>query len=168
MTFIEIMVALVIMTLLMLVALPAFRVMFEGDRERELNRLVATVRSLCTEAVLGREAYRLQIDLPEQQYTPQIRDAAGRYVPIPGAKELAAHKLPGTVRLVDLFPYGATGGAITARPVSIAIDRSGFIDPFLLHVREGREDWTLRVGFTCRPEVLPGYVSELLESGDGR
>lgn len=160
------MAALVIMTLLMLVALPAFRAMFETDRQRELNRLAATVRSLCTEAVLTRQAFRLEIDLPEQQYTPQVKDAAGRFIPIPDSRDLGTHKLPEAIRLVDVFPYGATAGAITARPVPIVIDRSGFIDPFLLHLREGRGDWTLRVGFTCRPEILPGYVVDLLESHD--
>jgi type II secretory pathway pseudopilin PulG len=168
MTFVEITVALVIMTLFMLVAMPAFRTVFESDRQREFNRLVATVRTLCTEAVLRRQAYRLEFDLPEQTYTPQVRDPYGRYVPIPESEQMGTHALPETIRLVDMLPYGATAGVVTARPVAIAIDRSGFIDPFLLHLREDSEEWTLRVGFTCRPEILPGYVSELLESYDAR
>jgi prepilin-type N-terminal cleavage/methylation domain-containing protein len=162
-TFVEIMVALAILTMLTVIALPAYRAMFQSEREREFNRLVATLRSLCTEAVLARKPHRLEIDLAEQRYLPLRKEEQGRFAPIANAKDLVEHRLPESIRMVELIPYGAKGSPVTSRVVTIGIDASGFIDPFLLHLREGAQDFTLRVGFICRPELLPGYGDASLQ-----
>jgi hypothetical protein len=84
-------------------------------------------------------------------------------VPLPQGQPLAPHRLPESIRFVDVVPYGATGSPITLRSVFIQIDASGFIDPFLLHVRDNRDPWTLRVGFTCKPELISGHSDALLQ-----
>ena len=162
-TLVELMVVMAIVVMLTAVVLPAFRAMFQSERERELNRIAATLRSLCTEAVLERTPFRLEIDLTEQRYTPQRRNVDGKFAPIPDSRNLGQHAFPEGIRMVDLLPYGATGGPVTARPVTIGIDASGFVDPFLLHLREGTEEWTLRVEFTCHPQIVAGYSDVLLE-----
>ena len=156
------MVVLAVMTLLTVIAIPAFRTVFESQRDRELNRLMAILRQMCTDAVLTRSPLRLEIDLSAQEYRPLRRDNYGRFAPLPEGRPLAPHRLPESIRFVDVVPYGATGSPITLRTATIHIDASGFIDPFLLHVREKRDAWTLRVGFTCKPELISGHSDALL------
>lgn len=162
-TLIELLVVMAVVVMLTMVVLPAFQAMFQSERERELNRFAATLRALCTEAVLRRLPYRLEVDLPEQRYIPQQREDDGTFGPIPNTRNLGEHRFPESIQMVDLLPYGATGGPITAHPVTIRIDATGFVDPFLLHLRSGTEDWTVRVEFTCHPQILAGYSDVLLE-----
>ena len=161
-TFVEVMVVLAVMTLLTVIAIPAFRTVFESQRDRELNRFMAILRQMCIDAVLNRSPLRLEIDLSAQEYRPLRRDSYGRFAPLPKGQPLAPRQLPESIRFVDVVPYGATGSPITVRTATIQIDSSGFIDPFLLHVRENHDPWTLRVGFTCKPELISGNSDALL------
>lgn len=153
---------LVVLTVLTVVAIPAFRSVFEKERDRELNRFMAVLRQMCTDSVLKRAPLRLEIDLSAQEYRPLRRDAYGHYAPVAEGQPLAPRRLPESIRFIDLVPYGATGSPITSHIATVNIDASGFIDPFVLHVQENREPWTVRVGFTCKPELVSGHVDALL------
>ena len=134
----------------------------EAGRARETNRLPSGLHLLRREAILGRTQYRLQIDLEAGAYWAEARDDRGRFHPILEPASLRRHILPEFLQLQDIAVYGTTAGRITRQVVPITIDSSGFIDPFLLHFKEGQDEWTFRLtGFTGRVDLIEGYTDDL-------
>ncbi|MCH8842881.1 MAG: GspH/FimT family pseudopilin [SAR324 cluster bacterium] len=161
-TFIEVMVVIVILAVVMGLSLPAFFSVLESGRDREINRLSSVLHLLRSEAILGRKQYRLQIDLEAGAYWAEARDDRGRFHPILEPASLRRHILPEFLQLQDIAVYGTTAGRITRQVVPITIDSSGFIDPFLLHFKEGQDEWTFRLtGFTGRVDLIEGYTDDL-------
>lgn len=161
-TFIELLLVLAVMSLLLALAAPAFQTVLRSEREREMNRLASVIRVLRNEAILGQRRFRLRLDLEEGGYRVEERGPTGTYRPREEPALLRPHRLPEGLELVDAKVYGRTVDALEQRTVDVAIDASGYVTPFLLHLREGQQQWTLRVsGFTARTELLSGYRDEL-------
>ncbi len=161
-TFVEVMVALAILTLMTLFVLPAFQSLLQGQREREIGRLASVIRLVRHEAILTRTPYRLTFNLDEGSYAVGKRNEAGEFAAVADVRALAPHQLPDELRLQDVMLYGNVNNRLTNQEVPIAFDPSGFMDPFLLHFQDGGEDWTFRVSFMGRSDALEGYSDEPL------
>ena len=89
--------------------------------------------------------------------TPAPRKALkGRNVKVRARRQM------NRLSLQDVMLYGNVNNRVTEQEVPIAIDPSGFMDPFLLHFQDGGEDWTFRVSFMGRSDALEGYSDEPL------
>ena len=162
-TLLELLLVLGLLTLLLVLVTPTFFSMFEGERDRETARLTRVLRVVRNEAVLTGRPQRVWFDLKANAYAFE-KEQNGEFVPYERPRMMLPHTLPDGLRMVDLMTVGRNSERIRDRRVSVVIDSSGYIDPFLLHLRHGTEPFTLRAaGLSGRFEVLPGDVSEIRE-----
>ena len=160
-SLIELLLVLMLMGMVMFLALPAFQNMLEGRLQQETNRMSGLIRLLRNEAVLERSNFRIQMDLDMGKYWPEVRSSTGDYGPKEGHSLLRPHEMPPAVRMEKLFMFGKEMRIEKEKPISIRIDASGFVDPFLLHLLDGENPYTLKVtGFTGKVSLVEGHVSE--------
>jgi len=153
------MLVIALLGIIMLLALPAFQSLLQGDLEREMTRLTGVVRMIRNEAVLTRRPFRIVFDLKEGAYAVEQRDSFGRYFQRNEPKSLKPHKLPASIVLRDMKVFGSRFERLREQPVPVAINSSGFIQPFLLHFTEDGKLWTLKVeGFTGDMKLEAGDV----------
>lgn len=166
-TFVEALVALAILTGLLLVVLPNMQRLLQGEREREFRRLATVIRMARHEAVLSRTPHRLRLDLATgeylvERYVKDVRDRPGEFRPVEDIRALATHTLPESLELMDLVLYGESSERLTDRPVEVAFDATGFMDRFLLHVRDEDVVWTFRTSLLGRTDWQEGYLDDPL------
>ncbi len=160
-TLIELLLVIALFTLTVSLVAPSFYGMLEGEREREMKRMVRVMRVARNEAVLTGHRHRIWFDLREHLYEFE-KEVDGVFEPYQRPRMMRPHRLPESLRMVDLMVLGEGSERIRDTRVSILIDNSGFMDPFMLHVRYGKEIFTMRAnGLSGIFEVLPGDVTEL-------
>lgn len=158
-TLIELLVVLGLTATMLMLAVPTFQNLLQGTLDREVNRLASVIRMLRNEAVLGNNYFRLMVNLEEQKIYVEKRDLQGNYYELSNPKILRAHTFPSSMTLRDVILFGKVIRPDDKKPVPIRIDPTGYIDPFLLHFKDGSNDYTLRVaGFTGRVKLVSGYV----------
>lgn len=157
----EVFLVLFLLSLVMLLVMPSFQSMIQGGLQREVNRLIGVMRLVRNEAVLTHTAFQLVWELEEASYQVEAADDDGQFVARQDPPELRRHQWPKDFKIRDMVMFGRTVRTEPEVRVAIRIDPSGFMDPFLLHLRRGETDYTLRVaGFTGRLELLEGYVED--------
>jgi type II secretory pathway pseudopilin PulG len=155
----ELLLVLALLSVMMLIALPAFQNLLQSSLQQEINRISGVIRLLRNEAVLTNTRYRLMLQLKENRYFVERQDDTGLYVKVDDPRVLAPHRLPGSLQVQHLLLLGHVYDTDEAEPVPILVDSSGYIDPFLLQFTQDGADYTLRVsGFTGRVELVTGYV----------
>ena len=155
----ELLLVLSLLSVLMLIALPAFQNLLQSSLQQEINRISGVIRLLRNEAVLTNTRYRLMFQLKDNRYFVERQDEVGLYVKVEDPKVLAPHRFPGGLQVQHLLLLGHVYDPDEPDPVPILVDSSGYIDPFLLQFKLGDTDYTLRVsGFTGRVELVTGYV----------
>ncbi|MCH7479310.1 MAG: prepilin-type N-terminal cleavage/methylation domain-containing protein [SAR324 cluster bacterium] len=158
-TLIELMLVLVLLSLTLFLAVPAFQNLTQGSLQREVRRLTGVVRLIRNEAILTRRPFRLMFDLKARRYYVEELSREGKFVLREQPKELAAHTFPPSFVLRDIVVFGDKIGQQRDRAVAVRVDISGLVDPFLLHFSEDGEEWTLKVlGLTGKMELEKGYV----------
>ena len=154
-------VVLLVLSLIAGVSDPLFQTLIEGQVQREATRLSRLIRILRNEAVLTQTDFRLVLDLKAQAYWVESR-SGDTYKVRTEAAVLRKHTLPDTMHIVDLVVLGGVHTReAEERPVSITVDSSGFVDPFLLHFTSDGAEYTFKVtGFRTGVDLLNGYVRE--------
>jgi len=156
------MVVIAVIAVVMGVLLPAFAGLMQGTREQEMRRIAGVLRLIRNEAVLARRNFRLVFDLDEGGYRVEQQGGDGAYYPRNDPESLRPHTFPEAFAVQDLMLFGSDEQTFREGLVAVAVDRSGFVDPFLLHAEVDGEPWTLKVtGFTARVTMESGYVQEL-------
>ena len=160
-TLVELLLVLALLSVVMLIGLPAFQSLLQSTLQREVNHATGVIRLLRNEAVLTNTRYRLMLNLKENRYFVERQDDLGRFATVEDLRELRPHKFPRELQVQDLVLLGRTFHTDEAEPVPILVDASGYVDPFLLHFTHDGSDYTLRgSGFTGRLELLTGHVDE--------
>lgn len=160
-TLIELLLVMGLLSLTLVLVTPTFFSMFKGDRDREMSRLVRVMRMARNEAILTGRRHRIWFDLKAHRYEFE-QEIDGAFVAYERPRIMRAHALPTALRMVDVIIVGEGSERIRDQRVPIIIDNSGYMDPFMLHVREGQEIITVRSnGLAGRFEVLPGDVTDL-------
>ncbi len=160
-TLIELLVVLGLTATVMMLAVPTFQNLLQGTLDREVNHLASVIRMLRNEAVLGNNHFRLMVNLKENKIYVEKRDLQGNYYLLEQPKVLRSHTFPSSMTLRDVTLFGKVIRPDDKKPVPIRIDPTGYIDPFLLHFKDGSNDYTLRVaGFTGRVKLVSGYVDQ--------
>jgi general secretion pathway protein H len=158
-TLIELLLVLALMSVILLIGLPAFQSLLQSSLQQEVNHLTGMIRLLRNEAVLSNTRYRIELLLKESRYWVERQDDTGNYEQVTDPRELAPHRLPAALQVQDLELLGRVYRANEPDPVPVIVDASGYVDPFLLHFADGDKNYTLRVsGFTGRVELLEGHV----------
>ena len=158
-TVVELVLVLMLLGVILLLGIPAFQNLLQNTLQAEAGRLAGVIRLLRNEAVLTRSTYRLLLDLRQGAYSVQRLDDAGAYRDVTDPRVLAPHALPTQVKVVALTLLGRTYRPDEPEPLPVQVDSSGYLDPFLLWLTHGDEDFTLRVsGFTGKVELLDGHV----------
>ncbi len=151
---------LALLTLTLVLVTPNFLNMFKGEREREVSRLTQVLRLARNEAVLTGRRQRVWFDLKAQHYEFE-KEVDGLFLAYDRPRMMLPHKMPAGLRLVDLMTIGVHSERLRDQRVPIVIDHSGFMDPFMLHMSQGSDLFTMRVdGLSGRIEVLPGDVTD--------
>jgi prepilin-type N-terminal cleavage/methylation domain-containing protein len=160
-TLIELMLVLGLLAIVMLLALPTFQNLLQGDLQREVNHLAGVIRLLRNEAVLTHTRFRLVLEPKENRFHVEEENLDGQYVRREQPKVLREHGFPSSFGIKDVVHFGEVIRTDRGEPIPIQLDPSGMVDPFLLHFTEGDTPYTLRVsGFTGRVELLDGHVDE--------
>ncbi|MBI3994079.1 MAG: hypothetical protein HY342_12465 [Candidatus Lambdaproteobacteria bacterium] len=163
-TLLELMLVLGLLTLLLVLVTPTFLNMLQGERERETTRLTRMLRVVRNEAVLTGRRQRVWFDLKANAYEFE-QEVDGFFEVYERPRMMRPHPLPEGLRMVDLMTVGENSERIRDRRVPILIDHSGYMDPFLLHLHQGTEPFTVRAdGLSGRIEVLSGDVTEMRET----
>lgn len=158
-TLFELLIVLGLTASVLLMAVPTFQNLLQGALDREVNHLASVIRMLRNDAVLGNNHFRLMLDLQKHKMYVEKRDFQGEYFEISTPKILGSHNFPSSMTLRDVTLFGKIIRPEDKIPVPIRIDPTGYIDPFLLHFKDGSSEYTLRVtGFTGRVNLVSGYV----------
>lgn len=161
-TFLEVMVVMVVLSLIMFMALPAFQSIMASAVEEESNRLASVIRMLRNEAVLNRRNFRLVLNLKEGDYKVEEKQTTGNYTERVDPKELRAHQFPKGFQFSDAKMLGDEFSPDGVAIMPVHIDSSGFIDPFVLHFTDRDTPWTFRVaGFIGKIELLEGTEDQV-------
>jgi len=160
-TLLEMLVVLLLMSLIAGFAVPLFQTLLEGQVQREATRLSQLIRVLRNEAVLTETDFHLVFDLQQPSYWVEARSGE-TYRPRTDDAMLRRHTLPGSFSVTDLTVMGSVyTPRDVQRPVNIAVDPSGFVDPFRLHITVNGAAYTFQVsGFRPEVDLLNGYVRE--------
>ena len=157
----ELLLVLALLSVVMLIALPAFQNLLQSSLQQEINRISGVIRLMRNEAVLTNTRYRLMIALKENRYSVERQDRTGLYVKLDDPRQLAPHRFPSGMQVQHLLLLGHVYDTDENDPVPILVDSSGYVDPFLLQFTLGGADYTLRVtGFTGRVQLVTGYVEQ--------
>ncbi len=160
-TLLELLMVLALLTLSLVMVTPNFFSMLESEREREVSRLIRVMRLARNEAVLTGRRQRMWFDLKQNAYAFE-KEVDGVFEAYQRPRLMRAHQLPESLVIVDLMLVGSGSERIRSRRVPILIDHSGYMDPFMLHMRQGEEFFTIRAnGLSGRFDVVPGDVTEL-------
>ena len=155
------MIVLGLLAVVMLLALPTFQNLLQGDLQREVNHLTGVIRLLRNEAVLTHTRFRVVLEPKENRFYVEQENLDGQYVRREQPKVLQAHPFPSSFKIKDVVHFGELIRPDRGVTVPIQLDSSGMVDPFLLHFNEGETPYTLRVsGFTGRVELLEGHVDQ--------
>lgn len=158
-TFIELMVVMALLSLILLLAVPAFQGLMRGTKEKELGRLTGVMRSLRTEAILARKTFRLMFDIKQGLYSVEERDSFGEYRERNQPEILASHEFPPSMVMVELLIFGNRYDRLREDPIPIRIDSSGFVDPFVIHFNIDGKPWSLKSsGLSGKLALKEGYV----------
>jgi prepilin-type N-terminal cleavage/methylation domain-containing protein len=160
-TLIELLLVLALMSVVLLIGLPAFQSLLQSSLQQEVNHLTGVIRLLRNEAVLTNTRYRIMLNLKDGRYSVERQNDAGTYDVVKDPRELAPHSFPSAMTVQDLVLLGRTYKTDEPDPLPIIVDSSGYVDPFLLHFSLDDKSYTLRVaGFTGRVELVDGHVDE--------
>lgn len=153
------MLVLALLGMMMMLAVPALQSLLQNSLDKEVNRLSGVLRMVRNEAVLTRKSFRLLFDLKERRYSVEEKTAFGDFVPRQDPKVLRPHRFPDSFVLTDMVVLGSRFERLRDTPVPVAVNTSGFVQPFLLHFTQDGEPWTLRVkGFTAKISLEAGNV----------
>jgi type II secretory pathway pseudopilin PulG len=156
---VELLIVLALLAVLLFLAVPTFQNLLQSTLQQEVNRLSGVLRLMRNEAVLTRTRYRLALHLKEGRYEVERQDEYGAYEVAADPRVLRPHAFPERLRVRALLLLGRVYRPDEPEPVAIVVDASGYVDPFLLHLTHGDDDYTLRVsGFTGRVELLEGHA----------
>ncbi len=144
-TLIELLVVLALLSITLVMVMPALNGAFQSEREREILRISRLIRMIRNESVLTSRRHRILFDLPNNTYSVEWEDADGGFLTFDQPKNLRPHQIPKSLRMIEVLPGGQGARPIRDRPVYIMIDSSGFIDPFTLLLREGKAVHAIRV-----------------------
>ena len=165
-SMLELLVVITLLSVVMLMSVPAFTGLLQSSVDKELERLRGVVRLLRNEAILKRREMRLVFDLAENGYLVEERAENGEYYPRTDHKILNPHKLD-PLELREVVVYGSRYEEVLDQDmdgderhrIPVVIDVSGFVDPFQIHLVNGDESWTLKVaGLAAKITVEKGYV----------
>lgn len=160
-TLVELVLIMALLGAVLFLVLPSFQSLLQGTVEKEVNRLTGVIRLLRNEAVLTRRPYRLVIDLKQHEYVVEERTLDGKYVAVTRPPLLAKHAFPPAFQVKDLILNGNTRYPLVERRVEIALDASGFMDPFALRFAVDGVKYTLAVsGFTAEVSLKEGHDVE--------
>jgi hypothetical protein len=152
---------LALLSVVMLLALPAFQNLLQSSLQQEVNHLSGVIRLLRNEAVLSNTRYRLMLNLKGNAYAVERQDEQGSYVKVSDPRVLAPHRFPAALQVQALLLLGRTYRTDEPDPLPIIVDASGYVDPFLLQFTHDGADYTLRCsGFTGRLELVSGHVDK--------
>lgn len=144
-TLIELLVVLALLSVTLVMVMPALNGALQSEREREISRLSRLIRMIRNESVLTSRRHRILFDLRNNVYAVEWEDAEGGFLPFDQPKILRPHQLPESLRMIEVLPGGEGASPLRDRSVQIIIDSSGFIDPFTLLLREGKALHAIRV-----------------------
>lgn len=154
-TLVEIVVVVVLISLFMVLSIPMFGQVGDGNLKSSALRLSGTIKYLFNESALTGLEYRLIFDLDGGTYRAQILEPDGQLVDAVDQGRQAA--LKGPVRFEDLHLPGR--GHFSMGQVTTRIDPSGWIEETIIHLDDGDgEKLTLRVmPLTGTTEIFQGY-----------
>jgi hypothetical protein len=145
----------VVLGVVMFLAVPAYQNLLQGTVDKEVNRLTGVIRLLRNEAVLTRRPFRLVIDLKQREYFVEEWTLQGKYVARSTPSVLAKHRFPPAFKIQDLILNGNTRYPLVERRVDLALDVSGFMDPFALRFSVDDVNYTLEFsGFTSEVNLV--------------
>ena len=160
-TLVELLLVLALVSMILLIGLPAFQNMLQNPLQQEVNHTTGLIRLLRNEAVLTNTRYQLMVDLKQNRFFVQRQDDLGSFETVQDPREMRPHRLPRGMELQDLVLLGRTFRNDEPDPIPIVVDASGYVDPYMLHFSYGGEDYTLRgSGFTGKLELVKGHVDE--------
>ena len=151
-TFLEIMMVMFLLGLIVSFAVPQFFTAFEKASETELRHLVRVINLLRNESILGNSQYFIVFDPKEQGYHVEVQRKEGGRLTVDTPKILRPHTFPKdfhleTVTLKQNKANEASSfllGTVPKKPVSIAIDSSGFVTPFTLFFSFDEKIWRIQ------------------------
>jgi len=158
-TLVEIGLVLLIITIAAAFTVPKLRNRSHAELVSHTRRLALTFRFLKNEAILNGRVYRLVYDLNRQRYWVESAAALDDATGFTRDTTILARgtALPDPVGFTDVF-LPMTAGKIVEGLATTQFYPTGEIDPTVLHLGNGEEDYTLYVEpFMGRVSVTPGY-----------
>lgn len=138
-TLIELTVVVLLVTLMLLIAVPRVRdAVLTDSLQSTVNRLTNTARELRGEAVRNQTDYILNIDLSGNRLwattadaTPEARDEIKKKAP----------RLAGDVKITDVYYFDHE--KLTDGEAQIIFSKKGYIQPTVLHLARGESFFTI-------------------------
>lgn len=162
-TLIELTVVLLLLSFLLLLALPNFRQFIgPGDMRRAILGLVGTLRYAQSQAAMTKQRHRLNMDLRENTFWVTREGGDGQFSRDPSSPR-EPRSLPKGVVFMDVSQEDR--GKIQGGEAFIEFSPTGWVEECTLHLRKEEEEiFTVFVHpLGGKMEVIPGY----LERGKG-
>ena len=165
-SILELLIVITLLSLVMMMSVPAFTSLLQNSVDKELERLRGVVRLVRNEAILKRKTMRLVFDMSSNSYSVEERTDFGEFVPRDDHKILRSHNIS-PLELREVVVYGnryeetpeQDSDGEKRHLIPVVIDISGLVDPFQIHLSDGDQSWTLKVsGLAARITVEEGYV----------
>jgi len=159
-TLIELTIIIILIGIIFLFAFPRLDNIGDTKLRSSARKLAGTIQSLFDEAVLKKETYQLIIDIRERSYSVVKSVIKGEdFDLIDMAKDRT--NLPDRVYIKDvIIPLD---GKVSEGMVTISFYSDGFVDNNVIHLSDGKKDYTLvTTPLTGKVKVLEGYI-EILE-----
>ena len=157
-TLLELSLALLIIAVVLMLAIPRLRDPGRAELVSQARRLVMIYRLLRSEAVLNGQAYRLNYDLSQQRYwvTGDASADLGDMVHELGSLARGT-KLDGQVSIVDIV-LPTLAGKINQGQIYTVFYPDGSVDPTVIHLASPREAYTLWLNpMNGRLNIAVGY-----------
>jgi len=156
-TLLELSVVLLIVAILLGISLPRFSNFFESDLEQETRKIASIIDGLRLQAILKGENYRLVFDTKNSQYQVFTVNPEDTSESVPHETYGSPIKLTPPVEIstisteIDNLSASRFGfkklefDKIFGQQYEFRIDSSGFIDLFLVRLKDNKNSLTLRI-----------------------
>lgn len=157
-TLLELSLALLIIAVVLMLAIPRLRDPGRAELVSQARRLVLIYRLLRSEAVLSGQAYRLNYDLNQQRYWVTGDASADLDDIVHELGSLArGTKLDGQVTIVDIV-LPTLAGKVNQGLIYTVFYPDGSVDPTVIHLASPREAYTLWLNpMNGRLNIAAGY-----------
>ena len=155
-TLIELTIIMILIGIVLLFAIPKLGGLEDTKLRSASRELAGTIQSLFDESVLKKVAYQLVFDITERKYliieknqdkeASEVIDVTNRY-----------KRLPEKIFIKDIETE--TTQKATEGRVTIEFYPDGFMDKCIIHISNGKNDYTLvTTPLTGKVKILEGYV----------